>query len=201
VTTRSRRRRRLVLHPLLVGWLVALWVLLWSDLTLANVLAGGLVALALTLFLPLSPVPFRARAHPWGLVSLLGHFAWDLVLASIQVATLALRPRRIPHGAVIRVRLRSHSDVILTTTAQFCSLIPGSIVIEAHRLTGTIYIHLLDAEIVGGVERARRHVLEQEARVLYAIAGKQEILDAGLPLRPPSRRGRGSGEVEGARDR
>lgn len=185
---RSRHRRRVVLHPALLLWLAGVWVLLWSDLSLANVLAGVLLGLLLTTFLRLNPVPFDARLNPRGFVSLVAHFAWDLVLASVQVAALALRPGRIPRGAVIRVRLRSHSDVILTMTAELCSLVPGSIVIEAHRLTGTLYVHLLDAEIGGGLERARRHVLEQERRILYALAGERQIAEAGLPPRGHRRR-------------
>lgn len=184
------RRRRA--HPVLVGWLIGVWVLLWSDLSVANVVGGALVAMVLTTFLHLNPVPFHARFHLRGFLSLLFFFLGDLVLASLQVAYVALRPRRVPRGAVIRVRLRSHSDVILTMTAELCSLIPGSIVIEAHRLTGTLYVHLLDAEIAGGLEAARAHVLEQERRLLYAFAGADEIAEAGLPPRPVPRRRAGT---------
>jgi multicomponent Na+:H+ antiporter subunit E len=171
----------------LIIWLTLVWVLLWSDLTLANVLAGLLVATVLTTFLQLNPVPFHARLHPRGFAVLLGTFVRDIVLASVQVAFLALRRRRVPRGAVLRVRLRSHSDVILTMTAELCSLVPGSIVIEAHRLTGTLYVHLLDAELAGGLARAREHVLEQERRLLYALAAPEEIAEAGLPPRPSRR--------------
>ena len=184
---RIRRNRG---HPFLAVWLTGVWVLLWSDLSLANVIGGALVAVVLTTFLYLNPVPFHGGVHPRGLVSLLVFFLRDLVLAALQVAYVALRPRRVPRGAVIRVRLRSHSDVILTMTAELCSLIPGSIVIEAHRLTGTLYVHLLDAETSGGLEKARAHVLEQERRLLYAFAAADEIAEAGLPPRPAGRRRR-----------
>lgn len=183
------RRRRLVRHPVLIAWLTIVWVLLWSDLSLANVIGGLLVATVITASLQLNPVPFHARLHPRGFAVLLGHFLREIVLASVQVAVLALRRRKVPRGAVIRIRLRSHSDVVLTATAELTSLVPGSIVIEAHRLTGTLYVHLLDAELAGGLDAARRHVLEQERRVLYALAAPDEIADAGLPPRP---RGRGA---------
>ncbi len=190
--TTQTPRRRFAFHPLLVLWLTAVWVMLWSDLTLANVLAGAVVAVLATTLLPLNPVPFHARLHPRGTAVLLGVFARDLVVASFQVAVLALRPRRVPKGAVIRVRLRSHSDVVLTMTSELLSLVPGSIVVEAHRLTGTLYVHVLDVEMAGGLERAREHALAQEERVLYAIAPREEIIAAGLPP-TPGRRRRGPG--------
>lgn len=177
----GRRPSRFALHPVLVAWLTTVWVLLWNDLSLANVVNGVLIAVVATTLLPLTPVPFHARLRPWAALVLLGRFAWDVVVASVQVAVLALSPRRVPRGAVIRVRLRSHSDVVLTMTAELASLVPGSIIVEAHRLTGTLYVHVLDVETAGGLEAARRHVLEQEQRILYALATDDELVDAGLP--------------------
>lgn len=181
------RRRRPAFHPFLVGWLTLVWVMLWSDVSLANVLGGVVVGLLVTMVMPLNPVPFHGRLHAVGALLLVGRFARDLVVASFQVAVVALRPGRLPRGAVVRVSLRSHSDVILTMTAELCSLVPGSIIVEAHRMTGTLYIHVLDVELAGGVDGARRVVLDQERRVLYAIATPEEIEAAGLP--PVSRWG------------
>lgn len=175
------RHRTSAVHPLLIGWLTLVWVMLWSDISVANILGGVVVATAVTTVLPLKPVPFRPRFHPWGMAVLVARFARDVVVASFQVAIVALRPGRVPHGAVIRVRLRSHSDVVLTMTAELCSLVPGSVIVEAHRLTGTLYVHVLDVELAGGLDAARQAVLEQERRVLYAIAPADEIEAAGLP--------------------
>lgn len=181
ITTLARRRR---VHPVLIVWLTLAWVLMWSDLSLANVLAGVAVAIVVTSIFHLNPVPFHARFRPRSFLELLAYFIKDLLLAAIQVSALALRPGRVPKGAVIRVQLNSHSDVILTLTAEITSLVPGSIVIEAHRLTGTLYVHLLDAELAGGLDAARHHVLQQEQRVLYAFARAEEIAEAGLPPAP-----------------
>ena len=48
------------------------------------------------------------------------------------------------------MQLRSQSDLFLTVTAQLCSLVPGSIVVEAHRLSGLLYIHVFDVSDAGG---------------------------------------------------
>ena len=164
-------------------WLTVVWVLLWGDLTVANVLCGVIVALAVTWLLPLPRVPFAGRPSPIGLVFLFGRLAVDIVVASIHVSALALRLRQVPRGAVLRVELRSRSDLYLTLTADLCSVVPGSIIVEAHRATSTLYVHALDVAKEGALEHARAVVLEQEVRVLYALASDSEIAAAGLPPR------------------
>lgn len=174
------RRRRLATQWPTMIWLVAVWVLLWGDLSVGNVLAGAIVAVLVTGALRMTPIDFHGRLHPGGLVVLVARFAWDLVRASIEVSWVALRPRHTPHGAVIGVQLRNHSDLYLTMTAELCSLVPGSLVVEAHRLTGMLYLHVLDVEQSGGVEAARKTVLDQEERVLRAFASDEEMRAAGL---------------------
>ncbi|GAA1645337.1 Na+/H+ antiporter subunit E [Georgenia ruanii] len=159
-------------------WLTAVWVLLWGDITLGNAVAGLAVALLVTTVAPLPHAPFDGRFRPWGVVRLVVRFAWDVVVASAQISWLALRGRQ-PEGAVIRVRLRGHSDTYLATTAGMTSLVPGSIVVEAHRLTGTLYIHVFDVALAGGLEAAHRTVLAQEERILRAFASDDQLVDAG----------------------
>ena len=177
------RRRTAPVQWVTVLWLATVWVLLWGDLSPANVLAGLALGALVTLGLRMAPIEFHGTVHPVGLVRLGARFVVDLVRASFEVSVLALRLGHVPRGAVIRVRLRSHSDLYLTLTAELCSLVPGSIVVEAHRLTGTLYLHVLDVEQVGGIERARQIVLDQEERVLRAFASQAELDDAGLPRR------------------
>jgi len=160
-------------------WLTVVWVFLWGDLTFANVVIGAFLAVLVTAVLPLPATPFDGRFRPWGVVLLAAYFLWDVVKASIEVATIALR-REPPRGAVIRVRLRSHNDVYLTTVAGMTTLVPGSVVIEAHRVTGTLYLHILDVDMHGGLERAHDAVLDQEERILRAFASKEELVAAGL---------------------
>lgn len=177
------RRRFAAVQWATVVWLAAVWVLLWGGLSPANVLAGLGLGLVVTQGLRMTPMDFHGRVRPIGLARLLGRFAVDLVRASFEVSLLALRLRHVPRGAVIGVRLRSHSDLYLTLTAELCSLVPGSIVVEAHRVTGTLYLHVLDVEQSGGIEAARQNVLDQEERVLRAFASDAELDDAGLPRR------------------
>ncbi len=178
------RRRELRFSVLSVVWLTAVWVLLWGDLSWANVLGGLAVALVAVRLLRMPRVDFHGRIHVLSLLYLVYRFAVDLVVASVQVSMLALDPRRGPRSAVIAVQLRSHSDIYLTLTAQLCSLVPGSVVVEAHRVSGMLYVHVLDVGLAGGVDAARRHVLDTEARVLRALGSDEELRQVGLTRSP-----------------
>jgi len=171
-------RRRLSWR--MVIWLTAVWVMLWADFTAANILIGLVIGALVTMFLPLPTIDFRGRIHPLPAITLIAQFLFDLVRASFQVALLALNPGREPTGAVIRVHLRNESDLYLTLTSQLTTLIPGSIVIEANRQTGVLYLHVLDVDAVGGIEKVRADTLAQEERVMRALASADELEAAGI---------------------
>lgn len=174
------RRRALRFKVTSTLWLTALWVLLWGDLSFANVLSGLVLGLVVTALLPMPAVEFHGRLHLGSALYLIYRFVVDLVVASAQVAFLAINPRARLRSAVIRVQLRSHSDLYLTLTAELVSLVPGSIVVEAHRVTGTLYVHTLHLDLTGGVEGARNHVLASEALVLRALASDAELAEIGM---------------------
>ena len=176
------RRHRIRVQWRSLLWLTLVWVLLWGDLSVGNVLAGLVIAWVVSVVMPLPPIAAETRVRPLALARLVGRFAVDVVVASVQVGLQAFRPRP-PLSAVIRVRLRSSSDLYLTLTAELCSLVPGSVVVEAHRLTSTLYLHVLDVTGPGGIDAARRRALDQEERVLRALASDAELVAAGLTTR------------------
>ena len=164
-----------------VAWLTAVWVMLWGDVSWANVVNGMLLACFVHLVLPLPRVQVFCRVRPLALVVLVGRFAWDVVVGATNVAIAAFR-RRTPRSAVIRVQLRSHSDLVLATTSGLTTLIPGSVVIEAQRLTGVLYIHVFDISTqkpLRSLREFRDTVLAQEERLLRAFATDDELADAG----------------------
>lgn len=163
----------------MIIWLTIVWVLLWGDVTTGNVVAGFLLALTLTTITPLPAATFDGRFRPVALLRLGGVFLLDVIKASIQISSYALRGKR-PRGAVIRVQTRGHSDVFLTATAGFTSLVPGSVVVDAHAASGTLYIHVFDIDIAGGLEAAHQAVLDQEERILRAFASHNQLIDAGF---------------------
>ncbi|GIJ31144.1 Na+/H+ antiporter subunit E [Micromonospora sediminimaris] len=170
--SRTARRRNQVIA---VTALVAVWVLLWGTLSWANIIGGLVVAAVLLAVFPLPPVTFAGRIHPLPMLRFWLHFLRDLVVASAQVAWLAMRVGHTPQSAIIAARLRVNTDLNLTLTAEALSLLPGSLILEADRRTGTLYIHVLGVTSRDEVERFRRGVLELEARIVEAIGSPEEL--------------------------
>lgn len=160
-------------------WLTIVWVLLWGDISAGNIVSGFLLALLLTTLTPLPAATFDGRFRPKALIRFVVVFLIDVVRASIQISSYALRGKK-PRGAVIRVQTRAHSDVFLSATAGMTSLVPGSVVVDAHASSGTLYIHVFDVDIAGGLEAAHQEVLDQEERILRAFASHDQLIDAGF---------------------
>ncbi|MGJ9573287.1 Na+/H+ antiporter subunit E [Actinotignum sp. GS-2025b] len=160
-------------------WLTIVWVLLWGQVSAANIVAGFALALLVTEVAPFPTASFDGRFRIWGVIRLVAIFVRDLVHASWQQAWFILR-RATPRGAVIRVRLRSHSDAYLAITAGMSTLVPGSLVIDTDAATGTLYVHVFDVGMAGGVSAAHQSVLDLEERVLRAFASRSELVQAGF---------------------
>lgn len=171
LTRRDRIRNRIAA----VAILVLVWNLLWGAFTWGNLVTGVLVATVVLTFFPLPPVTFAGRIRPLGVARFLLRFLADLVVASIQIAALAFQFGRPPRGAVVAVPLRIRSDLNLTLVAVTVSLIPGSVILEADRSTGTLYIHMLGVKKRADVERFRQRVLALEARLVRAIGSRAEL--------------------------
>ena len=167
--------------PVGASLLTLMWVLLWGDLSWGNVVAG--LALALTILL-LAPMPHgpqrRLTIRPIALARLMLVFAKDTAVAAAPIVWVIITGRR-PREAIIRVQTRAHSDGFLAATAGFTALVPGSIVIDAHRMTGTLYIHVFDVdEGPEAMDEAHEQVLRQEERILRALASDDELMTAGF---------------------
>lgn len=158
-----------------VALLAAVWVLLWGEITTLNVVSGVVVALVVLAAFPQPPIERPARLRPIGLVRLAARFGYDLTVASVQVAALALRFGHRPQSAVIEVRLRSRSDLLLTFTAELVSLVPGSVLIETSHPRSVLFLHILGVRDTADVERARANALEQERRVVEAFATAKDL--------------------------
>lgn len=159
--------RRHMLRIWTLCWLVLVWILLWGTLSAANILSGLAVALLITVLLPLPVVPVEGRVHPLALLRLLVVVAYELVLSSLQVAWLAIRPGPPPRSAVLRARLAIKSDLVLALAVNIITLIPGSMVLEIDQERRLIYVHVIDVGSDRAVTRFYRQI-EQMERLLVA---------------------------------
>ena len=175
-------------YPLLL-WLVLVWNLLWGTWSWANLLSGFAVAVAVTTLLPLPPVVGGVRIHPLRLAYFLGYFLFDLLRSAAEVAWLTVRPGGIGRSAIVRVQLRTDSDLLLTIIAESVTLVPGSMVIDLDREERVVVLHVLHVDDAAGVERRRASVLAEEERVVRAFGSEHDIAALGGVPGPPAPEG------------
>ena len=161
------------------------WILLWGTFSAANILSGLAIALVITLLLPLPAVPVEGRVHPLSLLRLIVRSPYYLVLSSVQVAWLAVKPGPPPLSAVLRAHLAVKSDLVLALAVNIINLTPGTIVLEIDQARRMIYMHVIDVGSERAVNRFYRQVAEME-RLLVAAFERDE------DWRPSHGRGGGS---------
>ncbi|MFJ7420548.1 Na+/H+ antiporter subunit E [Streptomyces uncialis] len=167
-------RRQRVLDIPLIAWLTVVWVLLWGNLSVANVVGGALVAVVVCLVFPLPLVNIGLRLHPLGIARLAVRLVWEMYTAGLKVSHQMLDSRPFL-AAVLAVPLRCRSDLMLTATAVAVSNIPDGSVVEVHRAQATLFVHVLEADDPRTPERTRQAVWRMEELVVRAFGDRDEI--------------------------
>jgi multicomponent Na+:H+ antiporter subunit E len=168
------RMRHVTLRVWTLIWLTMVWILLWGNISVANIIGGLAVALVITILLPLPPVPVEGRVHPISLLHLTIRVAWYLVLSSTQVALLAIKPGAPPVTAVLRAHLDIKSDLVLALAVNIINLIPGSIVLEIDQVRRMIYVHVIDVSSERAVSQFYRQVTQVEKLLIAAFERESE---------------------------
>lgn len=127
-----------------VALLVALWLLAWGEASLANVVSGIAVAVALlAAFPPAGRSGPALRVRPWGAVRLLAHVATQLVVSNVLMAREILRPHPTLQPGVLRHRLRAPSEEIVTIMTSVIALSPGTMTVDVDEASSEICVHFL----------------------------------------------------------
>ena len=159
--------RRVALRAWVLIWLMLVWILLWGTVSAANIVSGLAIALVITLLLPLPVVPVEGSVHPVPLLGLIALVVYELLMSSLQVAWLAIKPGPPPQSAVLRAHLTIKSDLVLALAVNIITLTPGSIVLEIDQVRRIIYAHVIDVGSDRAVNRFYRQVSQIE-RLLVA---------------------------------
>ena len=155
---------------LLTLWLVVVWVALWRDVSVANLLSGVVVAGALVWLFP-PPRPMAGvQLRPIKLARFLGASMVAIVRANIFVAWEVITPSNQINEGVVTVELSSDHPVLITLVSHAIILAPGTMVIDIDNgddgRPPRLYVHVLHLR---DIEDVRREVLELEALASAAI--------------------------------
>lgn len=154
-------------RPLFILWLTVMWVMLMGELSWANVVGGFLVAAAIVLLLPLPAMPISNLSVRWGaLVMLILNWLWDLAVASVKVAWLALRPQDPPKTAILNVPMRVQNDLVLSFATVLYNLQPGGSVTDIDIANRMWTVHVLDADSPDAIENEVNNVAELERNLI-----------------------------------
>lgn len=176
MTAPTRRRFRVDASGRVLqgAWLTVMWLLLWGDLSLANVLSGAAVAAAVVVgFRVGPPADDRLVLRPLATLRLAGWFAVALVRSNLAVARQVVTPT--PRGgirtAIVACPLSTRSRRLTTVIANAITLTPGTMTVEVRGDPATLFVHVMSFD---SVPATRRSVSDLEARVVRAFGPTAE---------------------------
>lgn len=129
--------------PLLMIWLVTVWLMLWGSLEPIVVVAGILVAAGLLVLFPLQPVRTRVLARPLRVAALAVYLAWNLLISGLRVTRDIARYGSRAQAVIVEVPILADTDFVVATAANMLSLGPGRFVLHIDRVSGFFYVYVL----------------------------------------------------------
>ncbi|TQM30070.1 Na+/H+ antiporter subunit E [Nocardia bhagyanarayanae] len=150
-------------------WLAAVYMALWGDLSIGNLLAGLAVGTLIMVALPLPRIPVSGRLNLIALAEVVWVCAYYALESSLQIAWFALRPAPPPVSGVLRVNLSTRSDLVLVLTTDLLNLIPGTMVLEIDRNRCLVYVHVLDVGSEAAVARFYQQTRRLERLLISAF--------------------------------
>jgi multicomponent Na+:H+ antiporter subunit E len=122
---------------------LTLWIALWGDLSVANLLTGLIVTIGLVLLFP----PSQKRRHRIRIIPAISFFFYmlrSIIVASVYVIAAVLFPNeKRRHVEIIRVSINATSPLIRAVIANTISLTPGTAIVAVDDEANALDIHVL----------------------------------------------------------
>lgn len=129
---------------------VAVWMLLWRDVSFGTLVGGTLVALAIEAARSRSDLPIRIS--PAGMVRFIVHYIGMVFVSNAKVAWEVVTPsNELIREAIVACPLKSDSIPVALLVANAVTFTPGTLSLELAGAPTTLYVHVLqftDAESV-----------------------------------------------------
>ncbi len=157
-----------------VIWLTVLWVLLWGDVSWANVLSGIAVAIGVVTLARLPRAARRAddnvaRIHPLHTLWFGCYVLYKLVESNAVLAWEIVTPRNKINSGVVAVPLRTESEMAMMVVANIITLTPGTLTIEVEGSPPVVYVNVLHLH---DLEEVRADLLRIEELAVRAFGSR-----------------------------
>lgn len=167
-------------------WFVVLWLMLWADVSVANVLSGALLGAAIAWLTRRSSPSVddsTVRIAPIALIHFAGHVLWQLVKSNVELAWEIVTPTDTIATGTVDVPLRSDSPIVTMAVSNVVTLTPGTVTLDVLPDPPAITIavlHLHDAdEVRRSVQRTERLAIRAfGTRTARAALAATERVDA-----------------------
>lgn len=166
-----------------VVYLVAIWLLLWGELSVANVLSGLAVAAILLVVFPMDRrITPRYVFRPIATARFLAYFLRQVVISNVVLSREVLSPRPRIHTGVVAAPVVGCSPGLLTFIANMTALTPGTMAVEVSLDPPTVYIHVLHLH---DIDRVRRDIARLNELAVRAFGSEWQIDELEEDRREP----------------
>jgi len=132
--------------PVVLAVILALvWGFSTQSFTLANLVLAFCAALV-TILVFFGRRPWRRALTAWRVLVLALTFAWELIVSSVAVAAIIVRPGPPPRPGFLAYPLQVTGEGPITLLANLVTLTPGTVAVDVSEDGRTLFIHAMNAE-------------------------------------------------------
>jgi multicomponent Na+:H+ antiporter subunit E len=162
-------------HLVVVVLLTAVWVCLWGDVTIANIVGGVAVAIGCLVAVPLDAPTGDGRLRPLAALRYVVFFAKELLVANVVVAVEVVTPGNRDNEGIVALPLApSCSHTVMLVVVNSIGLTPGTVVVDIAEDPGTLYVHVLHLD---DHDESVRRLLELERRAIAAFGSDAALAE------------------------
>jgi len=169
-----------------VVWLTTLWVLLWNDVSVANVLSGVVLSVVVLGSSRLASAVCagsdggdRPRISPLHLAYFVGYVLVQLVRSNLFLAWEILTRKNTIHAGIIAVPMRTSSELAMLVMANVITLTPGTVTIEAEGSPAVLYVNVLHLNDVERVRDDLRRLEDVCVRAFGSRSARAQLAGGG----------------------
>ena len=165
----------------LSGLLVAttvLWVLLWGNLSAANVVSGVAVGVGVLTIARLPRSVDRDTAvtiSTFAALRFIGFFLVKLIESNLVLAREIVTPRNRINTGVVDVPLRTESSLATLIVANVITLTPGTLVLEAEGSPPVLYVNVLHLHDLDRVRDDLLRIEELSVRAFGSAKARAQL--------------------------